>query len=138
MYIYLLCQLQQCTCIYVFFSYTALGSSVLQGLMDKYQLSTAQVDREVQQKDVPYLAASFDNVELYVDAMELSSGEQSDVRKMESNHVAMIKCLNIWKRKKLSQATFRALLDMLVNLRKITITDQVCQYLKVSVPINYC
>ncbi len=84
------------------------ANAVLQQLMDKCQLSTAQVDREVQQKDVPYLAASFDNVELYVDAMELSSGEQSDVRKMESNHVAMIKCLNIWKRKKLSQATFGA------------------------------
>ncbi len=37
-------------------------------------------DREIQQKDVSYLAACFDNVELYVDAFELTPGEQTDVR----------------------------------------------------------
>ncbi len=99
--------------------------------MDKYQLSTAH---EIQQKDVPYLAA---NVGFYVDAMELTPGEQSDVRlkKTESNHVAMIECLKIWKRKNLSQATFRALLEMLVKLKKGEIADEVCQYLKVSVSV---
>ncbi len=116
-----------------FFPYTAPGSSVLQRLMVKYQI---QVDREIQQIDVPYLAASFDSVEVYVDAMELSSGEQSDVRKMESNHIAMIRCLNIWKSKKLSQATFRALLEMLVQLKKEAIADHVCQYLKVDVCVR--
>ncbi len=110
-------------------------STVLQQLMDKYQLTTFQVDREIQQKDVSYLAACFDNVELYVDAMELSSSEQSDVllKRLDSNHLAMIKCLKIWKSKKLSQATFRALLEMLVKLKKGEIADDVCHYIKVSV-----
>ena len=116
-----------------------LGSSAqpvsiaLQKLMDKYQLTTFQIDREIQQKDVLYLAAWFDNVEYYVDAMELSPGEHSDARKTESNHLAMIMCLKIWKSKKLSQATFRALLEMLVKLKKGEIADNVCHYIKVSV-----
>ena len=102
--------------------------------MDKYQLTTAQVNREIQQKDVSYLAACFDSVELYVDAMELTPGEQNDVRwnKIDSNHLAMIKCLKIWRGEKLSQATFRALLVMLVKLKKEKIAEQICQYLSVS------
>ncbi len=96
---------------------------------------TSQVNGEIQQKDVSYMSAYFDNVEFYVDAMELTPGEQSDVRlkKIESNHLAMIECLKIWKRKKLSRATFRVLLEMLVKLKKGEIATQVCQYLKVSV-----
>ncbi|XP_064392770.1 uncharacterized protein LOC135340370 isoform X3 [Halichondria panicea] len=108
------------------------ANAVLQQLMDKYQLTNSQVNHEILQKDVPYLAAWFDNVELYVDAMELSPSEQSDVlmKKLDSNHLAMIKCLNIWKRRKLSQATFRALLEMLVKLKKEAIADDICQYIK--------
>ena len=117
-------------------------STVLQQLMDKYQLTNSQVNHEIQQKDVSYLAAYFDNVELYVDAMELSSSEQSDVllKRLDGNHLAMIKCLKIWKSKKLSQATFRALLEMLVKLKKGEIADNVCHYIKVSVCVclNLC
>ncbi|XP_064392120.1 uncharacterized protein LOC135339784 [Halichondria panicea] len=109
------------------------GSSVstaLQQLMDTCPLTTAQVNREVQQEDVSYLAPCFDNVELYVDAMKLTPGEQSDVQLKKSNHLAMIECLKIWRGKQRSQATFRALLEMLVKLRKGEIADLVCQYLK--------
>ncbi|XP_064391932.1 uncharacterized protein LOC135339650 isoform X3 [Halichondria panicea] len=103
-----------------------------QQLMDEYQLSTTHINREIQQEDVPFLALCFDNVEFYVDAMKLTPGEQSDVRlkRIESNHLAMIECLKIWKKRKLSQATFRVLLEMLVKLKKEAIADQVCQYLK--------
>ncbi len=105
-------------------------STALQQLMDKCQLTAPQVNGVIQQKDVSYVAACFDNTKLYVDVMELTPGEQND----EANtHAAMIECLKIWKRKKLSQATFRVLLEMLVKLKKWEIATQVCQYLKVSV-----
>ncbi len=95
-------------------------STALQRLMDKYQLTTSQINREIQQKNIPYLARHFDNVEVYIYLLELTPGEQSDVRlkRTESNHLAMTECLTIWKRKKPRQATFRALLEMLVMLRK--------------------
>ena len=101
--------------------------------MDKYQLTTAQIDREIQQEDVPILAAYFDNVDHYIDAMELSRSERSDVRLKGNHHLAMIECLKIWRSKNPSQATFRALLDMLVKLKKWAIAARVCQYLKVGV-----
>ncbi len=103
--------------------------------MDKYQLTAVQVDREIQQEDIPILAAYFDHVEHYVDVMELTPGEHHDVRRkgFNSNHLAMIECMKIWKRKMRSQATFKVLLKMLVMLKKEAIANQICQYLKVSV-----
>ncbi len=110
--------------------------------MDKYHLTTSQINREIQQKNIPLLAVHFDNVEFYIYLLELTPGEQSDVRlkRTESNHLAMIECLTIWKRKKPRQATFRALLEMLVMLKKEEIAAEVCQCMKVSVcvPFNLC
>ncbi len=115
------------------FSFHTIGLStqpVLKQLMDKYQLSATQINHEIQQKDIPFLAAYFDNTKLYVDVMELTPGEQNDVIKEANTHVAMIECLKIWKKKNFSRATFRALLEMLVQLNKEAIAAQVCQYLK--------
>ena len=97
--------------------------------MYTYHLTTAQVDSKIQQRDISYLAVYFDNVEHYVDAMELNRGEQNDVKKCADTHEAMIKCLKIWKGKKLSEVTFRILLEMLVKLNKEEIASKVCQYL---------
>ena len=108
-------------------------STALQQLVDKCPLTTSQINCEIQQKDIPVLAACFDNTELYVDMMELTLSEQNDVFKETNTHVAMIKCLKIWKTKKRSQATIGALLDMLVKLKKGEVADQVCQCLQVSV-----
>ncbi len=80
-----------------------------QRLLGKRQLMhyfTNQLgDGEIQQKDVSYLAACFDNVELYVDALELTPGEQTDVRlkKIDSitTYIAMIKCLKSGKERSL-------------------------------------
>ncbi len=106
---------------------------VLQWLMDKYQITTSQVNHNILQRDIPYLAACFDNAEFYVDALQLSPGEQIDVQRKESNHLAMIISLKIWKDKNPSQATFRVLLEMLIRLKKEEIVNEVCQYIKVSV-----
>ena len=110
-------------------------SAVLQGLMDKYQITTSQVDHKIQQKDIPYLAPHFDYVNLYVDVMGLTPGEQMDVNGADTNQLAMIKCLNLWTRKNPAQATFRALLEMLVKLKKEEIAMKICQYL---IPVSLC
>ena len=121
------------------FSFHTVGSSaqpvstVLQQLMEKYQLTTLQINREIQQKNIPYLAVHFDNVEFYIYLLELTPGEQIDVGLKKSNQLAMTECLTIWKRKNPSQATFRALLEMLVRLKKEGIAAEVCQCMKVSV-----
>ena len=83
-------------------------STVLQGLLDKYQLSPSQVNCQIQQVDIPCFTAYFDNVDFYVDLMELTTGEQTDVEGAKTNQLAVIKCLKIWKGKNPEQATFNA------------------------------
>ena len=108
--------------------------------MDECHVTTAQINREIQQEDIPNLAVHFDDVDFYTYVMELSPGERSDVRlkKIESNHLAMIECLTIWKRREHSQATFRALLEMLIKLKKQKIAEEICQYLSVSGVSGLC
>ena len=111
-------------------------SEVLQGLMDKYQIPTSQVNHKILQEDIPYLALHFDDVNLYVDVMGLTPGEQINVNGARTSHLAMIKCLKLWTRKNPAQATFRTLLEMLVKLKKEEIAIQICQYLEVSLCVH--
>ena len=96
-------------------------------------ISEAQLDREIGQCDVPYLAGYFDDVELYLDCFGLTPGEQTTVNEKKhssGNHVAMIKCLTIWRTTNPKAATFRALLEIVLGLQKGEIARQICQYLR--------
>ncbi len=83
----------ECVILYTVGSFAQPVSPVIQELMDKFQLTTTQVDRKIQQIDIPYLAIHFDNVELYVDVMELSSGEQIDVKHADTSHDQVLETL---------------------------------------------
>ena len=88
-------------------------------------------DREIQQHDLPYLASCFDDVEYYLDAMELASHEKTDVRRTVQTHgtqVGMNKCLDCWRGHNPSTSTIAALLDILFKLRKGAVASKVCEY----------
>ena len=89
-----------------------------------------QIDCEIEETDIIILADYFDNVENYLSIMGLSRAEQVDVtgKKTSSNQVAMAKCLSLWRRHNPSTATLRALLEILLSLRKEEIASKVCDY----------
>ena len=90
-----------------------------------------QMDCEIEEKDIPYLAQHFDNVELYLRVFELTTAEQANVRRMvhvHGNQIAMAECLSLWRRHNPSTATLRALLDILLRLRKEEIASKICDY----------
>ncbi len=104
----------------------------LQELIKRYSLTDEQLDSEIEYSDTPKLALCFDNVELYSSAMELTSAEEVDVREsrhVDGNQTAMMKCLQIWKEHNPSQATYRALLDIVLELGKGDTAHQICQQL---------
>ena len=70
----------------------------------------------------------FDNVDYYLSAMGLSESEQVDVKNMSSNQLAMAKCLSLWRRHHSSTATLKALIEILLSLRKEEIVSKVCNY----------
>ena len=81
------------------------------------------------------MSACFDNTSDYLEKLELSPGQQTDVNEEKAKALinrteAGIKlALKYWLNKKQLQATFRALLLILLSLLKGDVAVQVCKYL---------
>ncbi|XP_064387531.1 uncharacterized protein LOC135335855 isoform X9 [Halichondria panicea] len=109
------------------------GTTSLHELMVKHRVTDEQLDREIKQDDFAPVAMHFDDVELYLNPLKLTDNEQADVRRetylSRSNQVAVINCLSIWRGHEPSEATFRALIRILLDLRKAEIATKIVQYL---------
>ncbi|XP_064387477.1 uncharacterized protein LOC135335830 isoform X4 [Halichondria panicea] len=109
------------------------GTTSVYELMVKHGVTDEQLDREIEQGDLAPVAMHFDNVELYLNPLKLNGNEQADVWRetylSRSNQVAVITCLSIWRGHEPSEATFRALIRILLDLRKEELATRICQYL---------
>ena len=119
------------------------------GFMSNYNISSDQLNLEIEESDVTYLAAHFDNVEPYLNILGLTNSEQVHVRRtanLSGNQVAMAECLSLWRHHNPSIATLRTLLDILLKLRKEDVAVKICSYfhpkpkkqskLKVNIPTS--
>ncbi|XP_064388594.1 death-associated protein kinase 1-like isoform X4 [Halichondria panicea] len=113
------------------------GTTILHEFMVKHGVTDEQLDREIEQDDLAPVAMHFDDVELYLNPLKLTDNEQSDVRRetylSRSNQVAVINCLLIWRGHEPSEATFGALIRILLDLGKEEMATKICQYLKQKV-----
>ena len=100
----------------------------LERLMEMCSANSDQLDCEIEEIDITYLAGYFDNVELYIKVFGLTVGEQADIRKISGNQVAMTACLSLWRQHNPSTATLRELLEILLKLKKEEIASKVCKY----------
>ncbi|XP_064390662.1 uncharacterized protein LOC135338456 isoform X1 [Halichondria panicea] len=110
----------------------AANRVTLQDLVSRYSLTDEQLNSEIGNSDIPYLAEYFDGVKIYSSAMGLTPAEQADVNRLycnEGTQVAMTECLILWKRHDPFAATHKALLELLLGLRKDKIADDICQHL---------
>ena len=120
----------------IMYLFTSIGPPsdrvILQELASRYNLTAEQLNSEIKHADLPFLASYFDNVDIYAHIMELTPGEQSDVKHLyyrKGTREAMMKCLLLWKLHNPYAATYRALLELLLKLGKVMIADQICQHL---------
>ena len=97
--------------------------------MSYYNIGSDQLDLEIEESDVTYLAAHFDDVKLYLKVLGLTNSEQVGVKTtahLSGNQVAMAECLSLWRQHNPSIATLRTLVDILLKLRKEDIAVKVC------------
>ncbi len=94
-----------------------------------------QLDSIITEIDVPELAACFDNTDDYLEKLELSPGQQTDVNEVKAKttlnrtQAGMKLALKYWMNKYSLQATFRALLLIILSLYRGDIAIEVCKYL---------
>ncbi|XP_064389835.1 uncharacterized protein LOC135337779 isoform X2 [Halichondria panicea] len=103
-----------------------------QDLMKQYCLTDEQLNSKIKHSNFPFLAKYFDGVTIYSNALGLTTAEQTDVNVLyqrEGTQVAMIKCLSCWNQNNPYAATYKALLNLLLKLRKERIADEICQHL---------
>ena len=100
--------------------------------MSRYSLTDKQLNSEIGDSDILYVAEYFDESKIYANAMGLTPAEQADVNELyhkNGTQVAMTECLIIWKRHNPYAATYKAVLELLLRLRKDKIADDICQHL---------
>ena len=112
----------------------------IEGLKKNTKVTDEQLDTAVEEADLPELAACFDNTEDYVEKLQLSLGQQNDVLRaqtsLNSTQAGMKVGLKYWRNRNPVEATFRALLLILLSLRKGDVAVQVCKYLYNKCELN--
>ncbi len=104
----------------------------LQAIMKRHSLTDEQLNCEIGDGDIPYLAMHFDGVSPYCHVMELSAAEQADLNELyhkNGTQVAMTDCLILWKRREPSTSTYGALLCILLRLGKGDIAHKVGNFM---------
>ncbi len=110
----------------------SINQVTLQELIKQYSLTDEQLNSKIEDSDNPKMALYFDNVCTYSNAMGLAPAEQADVNRLyysEGTQIAMMNCLQVWKQRNSSRATYRALLDIVLELGKGDTADKICQQL---------
>ncbi len=104
-------------------------------LKREFEVTDSQLDTKVKEIEIPQLAACFDNTDDYLEKLELSPGQQTDVTeekaktRLNRTQAGMKLALKYWLYKNQLQATFRALLLIILSLLKGDVAVQVCKYL---------
>ena len=98
-------------------------------------MSDHQLDGQVEEADLPELAACFDNTEDYVEKLQLTPGQQTDVSEVKAKtllnrtQAGMKVALKYWRNRNPVEATFRTLLLILLSLLKGDVAVRVCKFL---------
>ena len=109
-------------------------------MKENTNVTDKQLDTAVEEADLPELAACFDNTEDYVEKLQLSPGQQTDVLRtqtsLNSTQAGMKVALKYWRNRNPVEATFRALLLILLSLLKGDTVVRVCKYLLDKCELN--
>ena len=104
----------------------------LDHLKRETKVTDNQLSTTIEEGDLPDLAACFDNTEDYVEKLQLTPGQQTDVRAqafVNGTQTGMKVALKYWRDRNPLEATFRALLFILLSLLKGDVAVRVSMYL---------
>ena len=103
----------------------------VEGLKRNIRVSDAQLDTKITEHDIHNLAGYFDEVETYIYKLNLTPAQQTDIRDLAhqcNTKAAMAKALILWRQPNPFASTFRALLEILLELQRGDVAVNVCSY----------
>ena len=109
-----------------------LKTVTIEELKAHTKVTDSQLDSQVQERDLHKLSAHFDNVESYLVHLGLSPSQQTDIKDLalrRGTQIAMSEALRLWREPNPFTATYRALVEVLVELGKGEVAVEVCIYL---------
>ncbi|XP_064400741.1 NACHT, LRR and PYD domains-containing protein 3-like isoform X2 [Halichondria panicea] len=102
----------------------------IEELKERTKVTDSQLDTEIEETDMLDMAAYFDNVETYPAMLGLSPAEQKDVKYalfLNDMQTAMFHTLKVWRQHNPSAATYRALVDIVLDMRMKELATYICQ-----------
>ena len=113
------------------------GLLTIEDLKRRTGINDAQLDTLITEDDINVLANLFDNVRSYLDMLQLKPAQQTDIMDLANwggTRTAMAQALKLWCEPNPFAATFRALLEILLDLRRGIVAVRVCQYIIEEIP----
>ena len=114
-----------------------IGPLVINDLQREVDISDCQLDTKIREEHLLDVAGCFDCLETYLDKLGLTPGQQTDVKDLAfrcNTKTAMAEALKLWRQPNPYTSTFKALVEILLDLRRGDVADRVCQYIKQEVP----
>ncbi len=102
----------------------------IEELKERTKVTDSQLDMEIKEADIWDLAAHFDNVEIYPVMLGLNPAEQKDVKYalfLNDMQTAMFHTLKVWTQHNPGAATYRALVDIVLDMGMEALATYICQ-----------
>ena len=109
-----------------------LKTVTIEELKTHSKVTDSQLDGQIQERKLLKLSAHFDNVESYLVRLGLTPSQQTDIKDLalrRGTQIAMSEALRLWREPNPYAATYRALVEVLLDLGKGKIAMEVCNYL---------
>ena len=104
----------------------------IEELKDHTKVTDFQLDTQIEEEDIFSISAHFSNVESYLGCLRLTPSQRTDIKDLvhiRGTQIAMSEALRLWREPNPYKATYRALVELLLNLGKGKVAIDVCNYL---------
>ena len=105
----------------------------IEELKDHTNVTDSQLNTEIEEADMIFLAAYFNNIETFPLLLGLNPAEQQDVKYaffLHDMRTAMFLALRLWKKANPGAATYRALVEIVLRMgvNGTAIAEEVCKF----------
>ena len=121
------CILYVCSCT---------ANLTVEDLKREYGFNDEQLDSMITEENLYDLAGAFRHHEVYLPKLALNPAQQTDIDNLvhkKGTQIAMAEALRLWRMPNPLAATFKTLIEILLELKSGDVATRVCEYLKKEV-----